>query len=295
MKSGYLYLAGAMFIAGSAVVVSKIMVDSLPTFLATELGVACGLLCLVPACFLQRETIIRDRRTHLILLFQALCGVLLYRILTYWGLRYTTAANSGLIASGAPVFVAVLAFVFLREQPTKQRVAGVLLVFAGLLAVNLLPILSGMDRGGSLQGNLLILIAVFCESIFSVLSRVRCKPLSVLYRTTMITCYAFLLLLPFAIHDGYRYDWEAFGLSSAICVLYYGVFVSFLSYIFWFNGIKKVSASVAAVFTGVAPVSSILLSALLLREKVTAVHMVGLLFICGGILLSCKKTKDTVA
>lgn len=291
MKREYLYLAGAMAIAGSAMVVSKMMVSALPTFLAAGLGVACGLLCLIPACFvLRHEKMLWDGRTHLVLLGQALCGVLLYRVFTFWGLRYTSAVDSGLISSGGPVFVAILALVFLKDRPTKNRMTGVLLVSVGLLAVNLMPILTQQQawaKGSSVRGNLLILAAVFSESVFSVLSRVRCKPMSALYRTTMITGYAFFLLLPVAIYDGYRYNWAEFGVSSAICMLYYGVFVSFLSYILWFRGIAKVPASGAAVFTGVAPISSMILSALLLRERVMPVHLAGLLFICVGILVSC--------
>lgn len=288
-RSSYLYLAGAMFIAGSAVVASKILAGSMPSFLATELGILVGLLFLIPLLFLvKKETFQTDLKTNAILLIQALFGVFLYRIFTFVGLQYTSAANSGLITSCSPVIVALLAFLFLREKLTITRMIGILVVVIGMLAINIYPFLnSNMESSNDVKGNLFILLAVLCEALFSILSKVSCKPMSALYRTTIITFYAFILLLPFSVYDGLQYDWAGIELSSVICVLYYGFFVSFLSYVFWFKGIEKVPASNAAVFTSVVPVSSIVLSAVVLKETVMAVHMVGLGCVIGGILISC--------
>lgn len=292
-QASYLYLAGAMFISGSAVVVSKIMVGSLPTFLATELGIIVGLVFLIPLLFfIKKETVQTDLKTNIILLLQALFGVFFYRILTFWGLQYTTAANSGLITSASPIIVALLAFFFLKEKLTRQHILGIFFVVLGLLFINLYPFLyDNTDGSGSIKGNMLILLAVLCEALFSVLSKAVCKSMSALYRTTVITFYAFMLLLPFSIYDGFQYDWTRIDGAAIFCVFYYGAFVSFLSYVFWFKGIEKVSASNAAVFTSVVPISSILLSSLILKEKILIVHIIGLVCIIVGIIISCLTTR----
>lgn len=216
---------------------------------------------------------------------QALFGVFFYCLFTFWGLQYITAANSGLITSASPVLVAFLAFFFLKEKLTKQRILGIIFVVIGLLFINLYPFLNGdMDGFGSIKGNMLILLAVLCEALFSILSKAACEPMSVLYRTILITFYAFMLLLPF---DGLRYNWTRIDGSAIFCMFYYGAFVSFLSYVFWFKGIEKIPASNAAVFTSVVPVSSILLSALILTEQILMIHIIGLVCIIIGIIISC--------
>ncbi|WP_313152284.1 DMT family transporter [Lacrimispora sp.] len=287
-RVSYLYLANAMFIAGSAVVVSKIMVGSLPMFLATELGIIVGMICLIPLVFfIKKEAIQTDLKTNAILLLQALFGVFFYRIFTFWGLQYTTAANSGLITSASPVIVALLAFFFLKERLSRQRILGIFFVVIGLFIINLYPFFKGdTDGSTSIKGNVLILLAVFCEALFSIMSKVACKPVSALYRTAIITFYAFLLLLPFSIYDGLHYDWTRINSSSIFCVFYYGVFVSFLSYVLWFKGIEKVPASSSAVFTSIVPVSSIILSALVLNDSILFVHIIGLICIISGIFVS---------
>jgi drug/metabolite transporter (DMT)-like permease len=287
-RVSYLYLANAMFIAGSAVVVSKIMVGSLPMFLATELGIIVGMMCLIPLVFfIKKEAIQTDLKTNAILLLQALFGVFFYRIFTFWGLQYTTAANSGLITSSSPVIVALLAFFFLKERLSRQRILGIFFVVIGLFIINLYPFFNGETDGStSIKGNVLILLAVFCEALFSIMSKVACKPVSALYRTAIITFYAFLLLLPFSIYDGLYYDWTRINSSSIFCVFYYGVFVSFLSYVLWFKGIERVQASSSAVFTSIVPVSSIILSALVLNDSILFVHIIGLICIISGIFVS---------
>ncbi|HWT74872.1 MAG TPA: DMT family transporter [Mobilitalea sp.] len=282
-------LALAMFISGSAVVVSKMMVSALPTFLATELGLMTGLIILIPLTFIkQKETLVFDPKTNLILFAQAICGVFLYRIFTFIGLMYTTAATSGLITSASPMVVFLLAGLLLKEKLTLKQLTAILITVTGLFIINLYSYLSGDAEPGSMKGNLLILAAVLCEGLFSILSKVSCKPVSALYRTTIIDLYAFLLLLPFTFYDAWHYNFMKLDSRSIFCIVYYGVFVSFLSYIFWFRGIEKTKAGNAAVFTSVVPISSILLSVIILKEHIHAIHLISLILIVSGIWLSCK-------
>jgi drug/metabolite transporter (DMT)-like permease len=266
----------------------------LPTFLATELGILVALLILLPVTFfVKKEAIQLDIKSNRVLLLQAVFGVLLYRVFTFCGLKFTSAANSGLITSASAAMVAVLAYFILKEKLYFNRVAGVLSVSAGVVVINLYAYFSqSSGQAGSIKGNMLIMAAVICEALFSILSKVKCKPMSPLYRTTMITLYAFICLLPFAIYDSLTYDFMKVDHSSVICVVYYGVFVSFLSYVLWFKGIEKVSASNAAVFTSVVPVSSIFLSAVVLKEPIVVAHIIGLVCIISGICISCIHTKD---
>lgn len=289
----YIDIALAMSISGSAVVASKMMVSKIPTFLATAMGLAIGLLILLPMTFLVKKEAWRyDLHTHMILLAQALCGVFLYRIVTFVGLEYTTAATSGLITSASPVILAILAFFILKEYLSLTHIIGITFVFLGLLLINLYSYFS-VDAGlGSMKGNVLILAAVLCESLFSILSKAKCMKISALCRTTIIAVYAFLLLLPFSIHDAVGYDFSSMDIRTILCLLYYGVFVSYLSYVLWFRGIEKVQASNAAVFTSMVPICSIILSAILLKEKILPIHIISLIFIVVGIWISClQKTK----
>jgi drug/metabolite transporter (DMT)-like permease len=288
----YINLTLAMFISGSAVVVSKNMVTSLPTFLATELGILIGMIILIPFTFLIKKCELRyDVRTHSVMFSQALCGVFLYRIFTFVGLKFTSAASGGLITSAGPVLVLLLAYFILKERITARQVVAIICTVIGILMVNLSSYASAGGHG-SMKGNLLIMAAVLCEALFSILSKAECRPVSALCRTTIIVIYAFLLLLPFSVHDAINYNFGSMDVETILCVSYYGVFVTFLSYVFWFRGIALTSAGNAAVFTSVVPISSVLLSVLLLHEKLLPLHIVSLGFILAGIWVSCTSKKS---
>lgn len=287
--SSYINLTLAMFISGSAVVVSKMMVTALPTFLATELGITIGMMILIPYTFLIKKYEWKyDIRTHLVMFAQAFCGVFLYRICTFAGLKFTTAATSGLITSAGPVIVVLLAFLILKEKIGFKQVTAIIFTVIGLVLINLTAYTNAGGHG-SFRGNLLIMAAVICEALFSILSKAKCKPVTALGRTTIIVIYAFLLLLPFSIHDAIGFDFAGLGIRSILCVGYYGIFVTYLSYVFWFRGIEKVKASNAAVFTSVVPVSSVMLSVVLLHESLLPLHIISLFFILAGIWISINR------
>lgn len=291
----YLDLTLAMFIAGSAVVVSKMMVGTVPIFLATELGIIIGLIILLAATFwIKKERNHLDLKTYCILLAQAICGIVLYRVFTFWGLFYTSAANSGLISSSSPGIVMILAFFILREKLSFKNFVGLILVLMGLFSINLFTYFSEGTLHQSLAGNFLILIAVICEGLFSVLSKIKCSPMSALYRTTIIVAFSCICLLPFALNDALQYNLKEIPLKTVIGIIYYGICVSFLSYVLWFRGIEKVKASDAAIFTSVVPVSSILLSAILLKEKILLIHVIGMILIVMGMLISTVNHKSAL-
>ena len=296
----WICLALAMSIAGSAVVAGKLLVGSLPVFLAAELGLGAGLLIMLPMLWLRRETGGLDRRTHATLALQALCGIALYRVFTFEGLRLTSAASAGLMSSAAPAVIGLLAWGLLHERPPLRRIGGIACVSLGLVAINLSPFLAEAGSAAhaaatpgadavwrSVLGNGLVLAAVLGEAAFSVLSKARCCAMSPLRRTTLVSLYAFAMLLPVALFDALHYDFSGLSGTALGCIAYYGAAVSYLSYVLWFKGIALVPASAAAAFTGLVPLSGVGLSWLVLGEQILWTHLAGLACVTAGIWLSC--------
>lgn len=290
----YVYLSLAMVIAGTAVVAGKLLISGLPVFLAAELGLMVSLLILLPlAVFKSRGRPKLSFKDHWLLMLQALCGVVFYRVFLFQGLRCTTAAAGGLISSAAPAFIALMAFFLLRENMPAKRMAGLTSVSLGLASVNLGSFFNdSLQAATILKGNCLVLAAVLCEAIFSIMSKSGSNSAPPLLRTALIALYAFILLLPLAGYESLSFDFKSLGPASLICIAYYGFFVSFLSYFFWFKGIAEVPAGQAAAFTGLVPVSGVFLSWAVLDEQISFSHWLALLLVAGGIGLSCSQTRD---
>lgn len=287
----YIELTLAMFIAGSSVVVSKLLVEALPVFLASECSLIIALTILIPLTYVSEGKIPKiDKKTICILFFQSITGVFLFRVLLFFGLKYTSAIESGLITSASPAMVGILAYFILKEKLYLNRVIGIVFVVIGILIVNIYTSsTSQLGNTSSLQGNALIFLAIICEALFSVLSKKNSTPISPIYRTTIITIFSAFCFIPFSIYDIYNFNFSHLDNTAYFSVLYYGIFVSVISYILWFQGISKVSANNAAVFTGIMPISSILLSSIILNEIILPIHIISVIFIILGIYLSCSR------
>ncbi len=91
------------------------------------------------------------------------------------------------------------------------------------------------------------------------------------------------MFLPLAIFEARAFDFSRATLADWIPVVYYGIVVTVVAFILWFRGLAKVPANTAAVFTGVWPVSAVLLSYIILKEQFVVSHLLGIACVLLGI------------
>ncbi|WP_282940200.1 DMT family transporter [Paenibacillus sp. RC67] len=134
-----------------------------------------------------------------------------------------------------------------------------------------------------LNCNVLILAAVSGEAMLTILRKMTASSVSSLIGTTYVTLFSFLMFTPFALVEATQYDFSRISLGDVGLLLYYGIFVTAVAYLLWFRGVAKVSAGTAAVFTGCIPISTLLLSYVVLQEPFSIAHLVGGTFVFLGI------------
>ena len=265
----YLSLALAMVIVGSSVVVGKMVVASFPVFLAAGLRFGVGTLVLLPLLWLCEGMRLPDlsKREWLLLFLQAFAGAFLFTVFLFYGLKLTNAAEAGIITSTAPAVVGVLAFLFLREKLTFNKIAGITLAVCGVLLSTGLGNTPGAgQQTSSWIGYLLVFGAVVGEASFTILRKSLPDAISPLFTATMMSLFSFVLFLPLSVVEGVRFDLTAVSPSEWLLIVYYGVVITAVAFILWFQGVTKVSGSTAAIFTGVAPISAVVLSYIILQE-----------------------------
>ncbi|TVM14351.1 EamA/RhaT family transporter [Oceanidesulfovibrio indonesiensis] len=282
-------LAAAMVIVGSSVVVGKIMVTQLPVFLASALRFAIALAVLVPLMYLREGHALPrlSGRNWRILGLQSLFGSFLFTTFLLYGLGSTSPAAAGIITSTTPAWIGLIAWLAMGERPLRRGVAGIACALCGVLLINLAaPAADGPGSGAvSLAGNLLVIAAVICESLFLLMRKGVDQPLSALAASTAISAFGFAWFLPAGIVQAVGFDFAAIGPAAWFSVLYYGLVVTIVAYLCWFAGIMQVDAATAGVFTGLMPVSAVALSMLVLEEPLTLPKAVGCGLALAGIML----------
>lgn len=286
--STYMELVIATSIVGSSVVVGKLVVMQLPVFLSQSVSLAVALLFLVPIVFIKKHSLRISKRDALILFIQALVGMFLFRVLMLYGLAYASASESGILTSLTPAIVVLLSYVLLREKITLRPGLGIACSLLGVLALQV-PHISALwfnaPNATSFIGLLLVLSAVFGEAALTVLRKMLSSHVSSLLGTMYITLFSFLMFLACSFVEAQQFNFNHVGVGEIGLVLYYGIFVTALGYVLWFRGVSRVPASTAAVYTGCIPVSTLLLSYIILRESFSFAHLAGAGFVFLGIIL----------
>lgn len=283
-----------MIIVGSSVVAGKLIVQSFPVFLASELRFLIATIILFPILIKFEGFPSIGKRDLLILFLQALFGVFLFNIFMLYGLTITTAIEGGIITSTIPAVTGCLAFLFLKEKLTESVMAGILLAVLGTLTINFSDSFSTIGRGSSpLLGNLLIFGAVISEALFIIFGKFIAQRVSPLAISTVVSIFGTILFFPFSLYEGNQFNFGEVSITEWGLVFYFGIVVTVIAFILMYQGVSKVSASTAGVLTGVLPMSSVILSVVILGEKVSFIHLIGIGFTLTAIYLIAKPAKKT--
>lgn len=275
---GCLCLSLAMALVGSTVIASKIIAATLPPLTATALRLAVALPIFLALMRLTGTAWPKpEGRDRILLLVQAAAGSVGYTALLIIGLKWTSATEAGIVIGTLPVVAAVVSVLILGERPARSLLLAVALAGAGVLLITFRP----DGDGGSLAGNLLVLGAVLCESLFILLSKRLRTAVSPLALSTAMTALGLAVaIVPAALEQPWTAPLTGASLGA---VLYYALIPTVAGFLLWYRGLSRVSGTEASLFTAVAPVSAVLSAAVFLGEPVGPREIIGIALVVAAI------------
>lgn len=280
-----LLLAASMALVGSNVGLGKAIVIHVPILLFALLRFVVAIVCLSPWYRPARMRRV-SRREWWNLFLQAFFGTFLFTLLMLGGVRLTSAMSAGVITSTIPATVAILSWLVLRERLSRRTVLSVLLAVAGIAVLNIAR--GGQQGGGSdaLLGNLMVMGAVVCESIYVILSKRLAQTLAAIEICAYTHLIGGLLMLPLGLVPLLDFDASTVPLHVWAMVLWYALSASVFSFWLWMKGIRHVPAQLAGVFTSVLPIAAALYGIVFLGETPGWAHGVALVCVLAGIALA---------
>ncbi|MCD6542738.1 MAG: DMT family transporter [Thermoplasmata archaeon] len=273
----------SMLIWGVSYPVVKILLNSgvQPITLATLRN-----LIFIPLLFyiLAGKRYARYSRSDMILYVSiAFFTVFLPNISQNIGMKYTSASISSVIQSTSPIFTVMLAFIFLREARTLNKIVGSLV---GLIGTVFLTTGGSFNFDATVFGNLLILISSISYAISGILIKValsRIDPLDLLCFEVIFGF--FMLLIPNMVLE----DLSAvisFGIDVWMYILFLSVFAGFLASIMYYMVLREEEISYLAIFSYLIPVFAIISSYVMLHEVLEIKDIIFTLVILSGIVIT---------
>jgi len=282
LNRGRIALILTAIIWGSALVVTKSLLQEIGPFTAAVLRFFIAWVILAPFAFRQGYRLSLAVRPTFLLF--GLTGIALYIAMTNVGLVYTAASSAALVQAAIPAVTTLLSVLLLKERVSRLQLLGIGLSIAGLLLVTGI----NMHQTGSapLVGNLFIFGGVLAWAVYTVQGKKLVSTFPWLVITTASISAGMLLLLPFAIGELWLQGMPHLRADGLFELLYLGAASSALGYALWNYGLRFLDASEAAPYINLIPVVGLLLSVILLHEPLSLIQAAGGALTLFGVWLS---------
>lgn len=198
-------------------------------------------------------------------------------ILLFQAYKYTTISIATLSYYFAPVIVTVVCPFLFHEKLTGKQILCFCMSTVGLV---LIIGVGNMGQGGNdLLGILFGLgAAVFYAAV--ILLNKFIKKVTGVHRTLFQFFSAMLILIPYVAGTGSTHltELSAFGW---ICLLTVGIVHTGITYCMYFSALKDLTGQEAAILSYIDPLVAVLVSVVVLGERMTFMQVLGGVFILG--------------
>ena len=214
----------------------------------------------------------------------AALGVTLMNTLIYKAGQSTESLNMALLVPTAPIVILIMSRALYGEPVTPRRLAGMLLVLAGVI---ILVSRGDWQRLAALRinsGDFWALGGALCFGLYSLFMRRHPVEISPLGFNVAAFALGLLYSLPFTVAEICLLPWPAPSPALLTGILYAGVGCSFLSFWFWTLAVDSIGPVRAGIVYYSLPVFAAAASVLVLGEHIAPAQIAGGLLVIGGIL-----------
>ncbi len=274
-------LWGGTFVAGR--IVAREVEPAAGSFLRFAVA---SLLLLVMTWQAEGRLPIPRRKQMIPLLLLGITGVAAYNIFFFLGLKIIPASRASLIVATNPVFIALGSALLFKDRLTPGRMAGIALCLTGAIVVISRGDIIALLSHGIGQGETFILGCIVSWVSYSLVGRGVLKEISPLAAVTYACLIGTCLLAVPAVFEGMFSAFTGYSLTSWLGILFLGILGTVVGFIWYYEGIKTLGPTRAAVFINFVPVSGVILGWLILDERINLSLILGALLVISGAWLT---------
>ena len=220
------------------------------------------------------------KNAWMLLLSSGLMG--LNWILLFEAYRYTSVATATLCYYMEPIILVLLSPALLGERLTRKKLLCVLVALGGMVLVSGV-LEAGFSGAAEMKGVLFGLGAAILYASVILINKRLCG-IGAYDKTIMQLGMSAALLLPYTLLTGdFSLNMNA---ASAVMMVLVGVVHTGFAYCLYFGSLGNLRAQTVALLSYIDPVVAIVLSALLLGERMTIAGAVGAVLVLGATIVS---------
>ncbi len=196
----------------------------------------------------------------------------------FYGYKNTSISNAVIIYNMCPIYIMLMAPIFLKEKLTRTSAIIILLSFIGLFFVVGIK----TPKSNEFLGILLSWLSGICYAIIVIINRKSKSKIDSTLATMVQIATANIILIAFVIIEGDYSKIAHLNAQGLIFVIILGVVHTGVAYSLYFSTYQKMKSIDIVSFSYLEPLFGILLSVLLLNETLSISQIIGGLLILGS-------------
>lgn len=275
-----------MLFWGASFPAMKFLITQIDPYFTIFARMMLGTICLLP--FLKSLPPVRYAKNDAWwLLALVIFEPCLYFFFEIRALQLTSATQAGFISATLPLMVVIGSALFLREMIRPRSIVGMIIALFGML---LLSTAANEDASAPnpFLGNFLELLAMLSATGFTLILKI----LADRYHPIFLTFFQTLagsLFYAFAVFRGHPATELISNPQAMVVLLFLGIVVTILAYVFYISGIQKIPANEAILFVNLIPVFGMALSFLFLGERINGLQGIACVCVVSGVLVGQKR------
>lgn len=203
-------------------------------------------------------------------------------ILLFESYNYTTVSLATVSYYFAPVIVMVLAPLILKEKLTKKQVICFLISTIGLV---LIVGTFEFKKGNANVIGILLGVLAACFYATVILINKKIKAIDGIQRTFLQFLASLIAIVPYTLLTS---GINLFSISgdNFMWLLIVGIVHTGIAYCLYFSSMKELPSQKVSIFSYIDPMTSILLSFMILNERFTLLQLLGTILILGSTILN---------
>ena len=280
----YLEALFAVVVWGGSFIATKIAVGQISPTTVVWIRFTMGIPLILFAVVIRKQFAFPKGNEWWYFALLGFLGISFHQWLQSNGLKTAQATTTAWIISTSPAFIAVLGWLVLKEKLKLHQSLGIALSMCGVLAVVSKGDWEALAVGKfGTVGDFLILISSVNWAVFSILSRRGLKSHPSTRMTLWVMTPGWLFTsVTFIAGKNYteflQLDWRGW-----MAMVYLGILTTGLAYIAWFSALSQLPAAQTGAFLFIEPLTSMVVAANVLGEKITLASVLGGVVILVGI------------
>jgi drug/metabolite transporter (DMT)-like permease len=282
-RAEWLIFLALGFMWGSSYLFIKLAVDSFGTFTLVALRLLIGAAFLWAVLRVSRTPLPGDRRAYGHLLAMSVINIAIPFGLITWAEQSVDSALAAILNSTVPLFVIVIAPLFLPDEPI--RLNGVLGLAIGFIGVVLIVSPGLAQAAGTVPGQLALLGSSLSYAVGNVYARRNVRGLPPLIPAVFQVTFALLIVGVLAIVLERPWETAQPDAEAWFSVVWLGILGSGMAYLAYFRLLARWGATRTSLVAYLLPVVGIVLGYLVLREPIDITLVSGTALVIAGVAL----------